>query len=382
MMHRHNRTIKRTYNIMSYMCVAVFAIYSFLYLYLLHPGTIAYAQHVLSDGKTTYSPLLGAGIVTTALLILAYVTRKIVRPAMPCIALTFFQPCLLLTLLTNIVSIPGSESKPAFVWISVILFFVWYLVLYFLKMQGQNTRMVGPTSIYVSALSFNALTFALMFSLCGLTSEANDAFHYETQVENLLAENNIEEALKTGNKSESTNLHLTALRSYALSKEGTIGESLFHYPQNYKSNGLLIPLRDSTVMVFSPDKLFRHVGAYPRKGMSVTDFLKRVAKQQPTNRVASDYYLCALLLDKNLTEFVNTVGKYYTLNDSLPRHYAEALLMYNRLHVNSGIEYTNSLVQTDFDDYLSIAAKYDDKTVRRNMLKKSFGSTYWWYYQY
>lgn len=381
-MYQHYKRTRRSYNIISRICMLAFAIYSFLYLYILQPGMLAYTQHVLSEGKTVYSPFLGAIIITTTLLIIASVLTKTIQPALPCIGLIYFQPCMVLSLLTNIVSVPEDNSKSCIALYQILLILLWFVVLYFLRIQGRNTRTDGTSSVYINALTFNALSMSLIILFSGVSAKSNDAFHYETEIQRSLLSKYYNQSLKVGYRSKSSTLHLTALRAYALSKEGKLGDLLFHYPQHYKSNGLLIPLRDTTYMLFSPDLIYRNIGAYPRSKMDITKYLRRVVQLQPNNRVAADYYLCALLLDKNLCEFVNEIPKLYTLNDSLPRHYAEAILLFNRMHSSSDIEYDNTVVSADYDDYITLGTKYSDKEIRKNMLQKSFGTTYWWYYQY
>lgn len=100
------------------------------------------------------------------------------------------------------------------------------------------------------------------------------------------------------------------------------------------------------------------------------------------NTVSVDYMLCSFLLDKNLNAFVDNIGKYYAINDSLPKHYKEALLLYTHLHSAPKLVYNNDVMNADYQDYQKMERNFADGRERKNELRGTYGNTYWFYYQY
>ena len=117
------------------------------------------------------------------------------------------------------------------------------------------------------------------------------------------------------------------------------------------------------------------------------------------NQHTADYYLCSLLLDKRLPEFLHQLPRYYNLGDSvpsaydrLPRAYREALLQMGKkpdaLEGKIVIGADTLATLSDFDmvarfrDYNEFKASFKDETERINKTHREFGNTYWWYYDY
>ena len=108
--------------------------------------------------------------------------------------------------------------------------------------------------------------------------------------------------------------------------------------------------------------------------------LDRSAADSLQNPVAADYYLCSLLLDRKLDQFAAVIDTYYPLNDSLPKHYREALVLYKRLRTNPVCIYEDESLEEDYSDFLSISREKALPEVRKNRLRKAYGKTYWYYY--
>lgn len=51
-------------------------------------------------------------------------------------------------------------------------------------------------------------------------------------------------------------------------------------------------------------------------------------------KTIGDYLLCGYLIDKDVDRFAQEIGKYYTVDEHLPKHYREALTMYTHLRSN------------------------------------------------
>ena len=98
-------------------------------------------------------------------------------------------------------------------------------------------------------------------------------------------------------------------------------------------------------------------------------------------------YVAALLLDKNLEDFVAlTVDRSLPAESlsSAPVHYQEAWMIYNEQHPFSPIVFTpDSAVVQRYQDYLALRETHaDDPIAMRNLCKRKFGNTYWFYYDF
>ena len=104
----------------------------------------------------------------------------------------------------------------------------------------------------------------------------------------------------------------------------------------------------------------------------------------PDNKMAYEYFMTSLLLDKNITAFAVNVGdlKYYGYKE-IPVHYEEAMLEYmystNKEIVPQGYSIRQSTVKK-FNDFVSAYTSYSgDLGLAARMMYKSFGTTYWYY---
>ena len=88
----------------------------------------------------------------------------------------------------------------------------------------------------------------------------------------------------------------------------------------------------STLMMYPVDSLYRFLGARPASRMTPMRYLQLLERRDSVpNPAVADYQLCGYLIDRQLDKFASEIERYYTINDSLPRHYREALTLYTHL---------------------------------------------------
>lgn len=72
-------------------------------------------------------------------------------------------------------------------------------------------------------------------------------------------------------------------------------------------------------------------------------------------------------MDCNLPGFAKQLPKYYMLNDSLPKHYKEALILYRHRYSNPAVVYDNAVTNADYQDFQKLSASLpDQKSARSN----------------
>ena len=173
---------------------------------------------------------------------------------------------------------------------------------------------------------------------------------------------------------------MTALRAYALSRNGQLGERLFLSSQLYGSEGLVFDSSGKKVLYIDNDSLKTYWGNGLRAGERAVDFFRRLCMEEQGSHVVLDYYLSALLLDKQLKRFTTDFEALYSEEDSVPKHYREALFLYNKMFPIS--EVTDSVMENHWQRYEALKQAVSDKKENPEILRKVFGGTYWWYYQH
>lgn len=373
--------IKRTARIVSCACGFLFTIFCVLYLYVMQSDMLVTTQHLLSKGQTVYSPLWGTVIITFVLLLLSYLYRRIIAFPVRFHVFYYFPSFLILGVLTAIVSDGAWDVRLSAGYGSIAVYAVLYLLAMWMVMHYPDSQTERQDVFaYLWPNFFFLCAFMLMTGHLGNT---DDVYHYRLKMEREIVEGHDSSVLAIGCNSLEADRGMTAMRMFALSRTGALGEHIFDFPQNYGSNGLM-PCASDTVHAYNWTSDFYHyLGGRPGKGAEhATRFFELLSEYPSASPAVKDYLLCAYLLDKRLDAFVSSLPRYYAVNDSLPHYYKEALVLYDRLHTTPAIVYKDDAIETNMNDFLHYAAQYRDATERSNQCRRMYGNTYWWYYYY
>ena len=365
------------------MCAVVFVAFSFLWLFFFQADTLSVAQHVLSHGQTNYNRLVGAVVITLVLLLLQAGVYGFTRLQKYSHALTYFPSMLALAVLTSTgPDIDRHFSLGSWLWLLPLLLVLWGAVVRVAR-TVQAYEPNAASGLFSRRLWVNVLTLVLMMFGVAVTANTNAVFHFRTHVETALTDRDFDEALRVGIRSHETDGNLMMLRMYALSREGQLADRLFEYPLVPSSDAML-PTAGGQVrmMKYPTDSLYRHLGAIPRRPMQPMEYLTTIIRTRQARPAAIDYLLCGYLLDKDLDGFVRQIGTYYTVNDSLPRHYREALVLYTHLRSHPFIVYHDPILDVDFEDFRKLEATYPDDNERKNNVMEHYANSYWYYYSY
>ena len=177
----------------------------------------------------------------------------------------------------------------------------------------------------------------LMF-IIGVATDGTDVSNYQHRMERYMADGDYEKALEVGEESDATDAQLTQLRIEALRKTHQLGDRLFAYPVVGNNKGM--------------------------------------------NNLKGDDELCAYLINRQLDKFAEALPRYYAINDSLPRHYQEALTLYNHKRSNPQVVFHNAVMETDYKDLHELEQKYTDKRERKLNVMRHYRGTYWYYFDY
>ena len=186
------------------------------------------------------------------------------------------------------------------------------------------------------------LCLTVICFIVGMVFVPDELEYYCRKAERAIKKGNCDAALAIGKNALQTNEKLTSLRAFALYKKGLLGEQLFKYPLTGGSHALSrLPADDR------------------------------------------DRILCADLMDKELDRFARHLLELYPGETSaLPRHYREALVLLSHQRSNPIIIYRNNVLEADYADYQRMEKEAPMPETRKNVLRNSYRSTYWYYYDY
>lgn len=96
MSSNNSLSYKRAARILTVACGLLFSIFSIVYLFVLQKDVVGALHYSLSQGKTHYSPLVGAIIITVVLLVFRWGINGLMGLKGPVRTLSYFPSCLLL----------------------------------------------------------------------------------------------------------------------------------------------------------------------------------------------------------------------------------------------------------------------------------------------
>lgn len=366
-------------------CATVFLLFVAIYVFSYQEDTLALTQHILSGGATVYSRVIGGFIITIVLALLHFTTAKVMRTKPLCIyALSCFPSLYILAMLTDF---DTSHPLSPWRWWAILMPLacaVWWGVVYFLgellRYRCSDNR--HEEGYLARTLGCNIFILAAMMIGVGLLSNSNDITHYRLRMERLLMHGEYAKALEVGKQSDKSDANLTMLRVFALAHEGRLGDELFKYPVSGTSASIVPQLADGKMLMLSPDSVYRMLGAIPRHGQSTKHYLNAIVKSGQATKAAIEYQLCGMLIDKNLDGFVSLLMKTHKIDDSLPLHYREALILYTHRRSSPKVVYRNTVMDTDYDDMQRLERETHSPGERRIMVYKQFAGTYWEYFDY
>lgn len=366
-------------------CAIVFLLFVAIYVFFYQEDTLALTQHILSGGATIYSRVIGGIIITIVLALLHFTTAKVMRTKPLCIyALSCFPSLYILAMLTDF---DTSQPLSPWRWWAILMPLaaaVWWGVVYFLGelLRYRCSDIRHEEGYLARTLGCNIFILAAMMIGVGLLSNSNDITHYRLRMERLLMHGEYAKALEVGKASDKTDASLTMLRVFALAHEGRLGDELFKYPVRGTSASIVPELSDGKMLMLSPDSVYRMLGAIPRHGQTTKNYLKAIVKSGQATKAAIEYQLCGMLIDKDLDGFVNLLMKTHKIDDTLPLHYREALILYTHRRSSPKVVYRNTVMDTDYDDMQRLEAETKSPGERRIQIYKQFSGTYWEYFDY
>lgn len=271
------------------------------------------------------------------------------------------------------------------------LVLAWLLMITDKRLRHRSR--ITPQTFGVN-FQFFAVQMLLLCLYVGVGNGVTDLQHYELRTAQALQSKHPKRAYKVGDKSYATSHRLFAMRCYlmATTQKKGLGDEVFSQmvPDGGAASLLLLPTDKYQQLLLPASKLEGLLGSRRHANEGALAYLHRCAwlsafKGDGKHTAAADYYLCALLLERKLDLFAKEIVNYYpteVAQSKLPRYFAQALILYQRTRTQPKVFYTDSNIEANYRDYTDMADSIPDRTVRTNMLRYSYGETYWWWYSY
>lgn len=363
------------------MCALFFVVFTFSYLFCYQDNLLAMMQHILSNGQTHYNRLIGAIIITSLLMLLQLVLYVVTHLNGRLHILTYVPSIVLLTTLT---AVDGNYTIGITIgkwwWIAPLIIILDAIALFYARQLQDYDSSEGEFGFFSRTSWINYCGLTALFMLVMFGANHQRVLHMRLDVEQCIASQNYKKATATYARALQTDSSLTNLRVYALSLSGQLPERLFEYALVGGSAVMLPSNSNVHYLLCGQAPLYQHLGGMFRQKMSTMHYLRFIHQHHLATKAAHDYLLCAYLMDGNLDLFVHAIGKYYDLKKPLPKHYREALVLYNHLRSNPYVVYHNSVMEADFTDFQTLIKQYNDARQRIAAIRDTYGNTYWAYY--
>ena len=375
---------KRLFSMVRIVCAMVFVVFAYTFLSLYKAPLLELAYDLAATGKLQYNENITAAVLTFVLLILTLWLNKFAKFSREWEALAYLPACTLLAFITDIdrTIYTGGEFTWSWVWIGGIVAVVYMLASWVLQ-RVLFMRIKDITRATNRIMWRNLLLLSLLFCYTGMLSGGDEDFKHEAMVYHYVKKGDYATAKKVAQRSLTASQQLTAARAYLLAHDGELGESLFTYPQYYGVDGLL-PTAEATSPI-NMDTVCNFLKVAPVKNEEAITYLERALAVDTADVAVKDYYLSALLLDKRLDEFVDSLPACYNVADvsSLPRYFKEALLLHGKMNeALSDAQFADAELEKRYAEFVALEREHKDLLVRSNYQRRSFGDTYWWYYLY
>lgn len=372
---------RRTARILTVACGLLFFSFSIVYLAVFQNDVLEALHYSLAEGKTQYSPWGSAIVITLVLMILRWVINGLVGFRGPLRGLSYFPLCLLLGVLTDVGHgvYHGEGIAPKWAWLLPLLL-IGYVLL------GMGIRRLlhwwGQRMEDITLVNINLLTLLVLCFMTVCIGNTNIHFHHELQMELALRNCDYAEARCIAEKTMDPSRNLTALRAYAMSREGTMGEHLFRYPQLYGAEGLLMESDNEKTLRLNADSLYVYLGDRPKAGETAMRFFNRICHDESGNYTTLDYYLSALLLEKKIDRFVTEFNALYVIQNEVPTYYKEALFLYGKMNPSKARLVEDEVMEERWQQYEALQNELIGTVGEGNRMRREFGDTYWWYFHY
>ena len=381
-------------------CFVLYVLYS-VHLYVKHQMGIVALSYFVASGVSA-SPSVSSSIWISALLgtllciIPALILSRLLFFPLRLKALAFLPSYIILGLITGISPEDITSTENSIPLVGSLLLLLLSALFIFLSQVYHEDR--GEHAPIFNYLGPNLVISCIGMLFCMSLTNTDRQLHVQLDFANAIHKNDYSVVDKLPPGEKTTSQTITAIQVLSLSKRGQLADKLFSLPYLDGSNSLLPDTMPASVLYHTPTLVYGHLQAIPvGRNLKASVFLKkalarRMAVLSDTSATLADslrsqplidYYLCALLLDRELPRFSEEVFRFYDKDELLPKHYSEALSMYYTQ--NPQVRRIVESLPTDsvFSKYTELQEQFKGNfPLQHKACVRSYPHTYWNYYFY
>ena len=375
-------------------CAVIFVLIIFIFFYSFQGDILGMTQYSWSDHQTHYDRLTGGIIFTIIACAISALVSSMFTLPIRARAMLHMPAMLLSGMVTGVTVDSAGNVKMSWYLIGItVLLLVLYpqIVRRIQKCDWlYNYERDGSTPITAWWCNFFFMIALTLMMFC--MGNTDRSLHTRLAVERLCHEGKYDEALRYGIPEYDSDMSLTMWRAYALAKiqdgkKTELGEKLFNYNiQSWQSTLLPKTDREPHSLIKDNYLIWQVIGFVPRNINDNPDkYITRELHRGTARLAAKDYLLCTNLINRDLNRFVKGLVKYYSDEKALPRHYAEALLLYKNSRNATQIAGLDSLqvdntTKADYFDFMNMMREKKPAKIKQADLKDNYFGTYWYYY--
>lgn len=397
-MKYHYKTTQHKATFISLVCFLLFVVYSIL-LYIKHQyGIVALTYFVesepltsdISPSSTWISALLGTLLCVMPAIILLCTLHFPLRMK----ALAFMPSYILLGFLTGISPSGVMSAINEVHLVAPLLMLLGSAILIIFSQAYHEDR--GEHAPIFNYLSVNVFISCVCMISCMALTNTDRQLHVQLAMADALYRNDTLQLNRLTEGETTTNCNITSIQIMDLSRRELLPERLFSIRWLSGSQNMLPDTMPAALVFHTSSLVYDHLRADSVIcTTSVTQFLEKLLKSKVSChedsvsitdtlgiKVLTDYYLCALLLDKELEQFSSALSVYYDGANELPHHYREAMaVVRSGSDAFTGVHVSDSTMDSRHADYMMIRQSYQDApTLLRKECSKSYPHSYWNYY--
>lgn len=367
------------------LCAVLFIIFSICYLCCFQYELLETAQWVLSDHQTSYMPVVSPLIIVSLLVALALGVGQVIKPRNSVHAFVYAPSAWLLALLTNFsLPVPDGHTNGWGLAGFLLSALATILLLWIVNAYTRNSMYAKQASLPLTITS-NACIMAMLMGYITLASNTKIHLNVTLTMSEYAQKGDFGKLLEVGRHNAECSRSICAMRAFALSQEGKMGDKLFSYPQHHGAAGLIPPKADSAYIFDWPRALYSHLRTVccddVTNGTEAINYLRQALRLHPDS-VQADYLLCAYLLERRLDDFARELPAHYAIDKTLPRHYKEALIVYQRRSSTPLLQYRDEETEANHTEFMKLKSKYKDAGEQEFQLVDMYPETYWCYYYF
>ena len=150
-------------------CAIVFLLFTIIYLYFFQADLLAMEQHVLSGGTTHYEHNIGTLVITSVLMLLQMMVRRLLSWRGKLYALTYLPSAALLGLLTSIdEQFSVHLSYGGWLWLNLLLIVLYIVLTLRYHRDAAVRKWCRGKGIWEETRSNLFIMLVLLLGICGM----------------------------------------------------------------------------------------------------------------------------------------------------------------------------------------------------------------------